>query len=122
MSYGYFSNDDGVCADPDTVFQGGCACAWASAGGSDGDSLCNVDVGPEDCVGADDYAAEVANVEPRADAGSRRDVKAVLEAVMVKEDSVVDIGEDAKGFLFVAVKGDLAKIVRETKAGIAKVG
>jgi len=71
VSDGYFSNNDGICANPDTVFERRRTCARTSAGCAYGDALIDVDVGTENRVGANDDAAEMAKVQPWTNIGRR---------------------------------------------------
>jgi len=122
VSDGYFSNDDSIRTDPDTVFEGGCAGARASAGSADGDSLRDVDIGAESCVGTNDDSPEVADIQPRSDVGCGRDIEAIPESAAVELKPVIEVGEDAQSFFSLAVEGDLAEIVGKTEAWFVKVG
>ena len=121
MSNGYLSYDDGVRTDPNTIFKGGRARAWSSAGSTDGDALPDIDVGPQDRLRTDDDSAKVPDIQSWADAGGGGDIEAVFEFVAMKHGSVVDIREDPERFLPSSVEGDLAEVVGKVESGLVEV-
>jgi hypothetical protein len=56
------------------------------------------------------------------DASRRGDFEAIPEAVMIQQDSVVDVAEDPPCFLSLAVESDLPQIVGKAKAWYTQIG
>ena len=121
VSNGYLSYNDGVRTDPNTIFEGGCACARSSAGGANSDAMRDIDVRPQDCLRTDDDSAKVPNIQSWTDAGGGRDIEAVSEFIVVKHGSVEDVSEDPERLLPPGIEGDLAKVIGEAESRFVKV-
>lgn len=121
MSNGYLSHNDGVCTNPNTIFEGGRTCTWSFAGGTDGDALPDIDVGPQNRLRTDDDSAKVPDIQSWADASGGRNIEAVFESVVMKHGSVVDVGEYPERLLPPGVEGDLAEVVGKAESGFVKV-
>lgn len=110
-----FAYDDGVRADPDTVFKCRRAFMFASAGGPYGDALANVYIFSDNSERADDDASEVADVEAIPNAGCGGDVESILETIVLVHRAIVEVGEEAKGPFAPTVVSYLAHVIREAK-------
>lgn len=92
---GDLANNDGVCSDPHSVLQSGSALVLTTARCSDRDALTDVDVGAKHCMGTDHYTPKMTDIKPRPDASRRGNFEAIPEPVMLKQNAMIQVQEDA---------------------------
>ena len=66
-----FADNNRVCSNPDSIFQSWSAEMLATAGCPNRDPLGDVDIRAQNCVRADHYSTEMADVQAGTDAGRR---------------------------------------------------
>lgn len=116
------SHHDRVGSNPDTIFNGWGALARTRAGRTDGYALCNINAPAQDCVGTDDDSAEVPNIQPRPDRCGRRNIEAIPHAVVVEQDSVVDITEESQASLCSGIMSYFAQVVCKSESWMVSIG